>query len=259
MIKMIDFVGSKLTHGSFHQMCLETQQQITLATPAALKLEALAPEYADAVARLGKVIRRQSGFAETADVRRIDTNRDALFYSIYYAVHHLRSLSADHALYPHAQQLLPLVHTYKSISHHELNKQTSEIAGFITAASQADNLKALEALGITPLLSALSLENKKLQQTAATRTGSAATRSAATGQDSTDSVRRELVSLHHRIVARVNAVAELDSTPEVEAFIAYANQVAEHYRVVMANQGKKAGADEASGASDAEEDAEGGE
>lgn len=245
MSKLIDFVGSKLTHGSFHQMCLEISKQIAITTPAALRLEALAPQYADAVARMGKVILRQSGYAETLDVSRTDANRDALFYSIYYAVHYLRSLSADHALHPHVKQLLPLINTYKGISQHELNKESSEIAGFLANASLPDNAKAMQALGLTPLLAALSDENQKLQQSAATRTGAAATRAAATGDDSTDTVRRELVDLHHRIVARVNAVAELDGTPEVETFIAYANKVAEHYRMVMANQAKKSGGGEA--------------
>ena len=72
-------------------------------------------------------------------------------------------------------------------------------------------------------------------------TGTSATRAAETGTESTDSARRAVVELHHQIVARVNAVAELEGTADVTAFINQANAIAEHYETVMRNQGKKVG------------------
>jgi len=239
--KMNEFVGSKLTHGSFHQMSSELYSQVLVTTPAPLKLEALAPQYADAIGRMGKLIRRQTGYAETADVSLADANRDALWNSLYYCLHYLRALDPSHALYPHVKQLLPVFSPYTSIYKHELTKETSEIDGFMAAMSQKENADAAKALGITPLLGALTAENDKLKTSTTTRTSGAATRAAGLGEESTDQVRAEIVRIYRQMVARVNAVAELEGTDEVSKFIQEANGIAAHYETVMRNQGKKQG------------------
>ena len=237
---MNEFIGSRLTHGSFLQMSQEIYTEILNTTPEALKLEVQAPLYADAITRLSNLVQRQTGYAETVDVTRADANRDALWMSIYYAVDYLRHLDPTSSLYPHVQRLLPAISPYKGMARHELTKETSEIEGFLAVASQTDNLAALKALGLEKLLAALTTENDKLKTSATTRTGSAATRAIGTGDETTDQVRRQTVDLYRQIAARVNAVQQLESTPAVVAFISKVNAIADHYTTVMANQGKTA-------------------
>lgn len=237
--RMKDFTGSVLTNGSFLQMSNELYKLILKTTPAALKLETLAPQYAAVIARLTPLVSRQTGYAETADVRRTDTNRDALWRSLYYTLHYLNQLDPSHALYTHVQRLLPVFSPYKGMQEHELSKETTEIDNFLTAIDTDANAAAIEALGLAPIIGALATENDKLKTSATTRTASAATRAAATGTESTDRVRAEVVTVYHNVVARVNAVAELESTPEVVQFISDANAVADHYNTIAANQGKK--------------------
>lgn len=255
--KMKEFVGSALTHASFLQMNDELYKLILKTTPAALKLETLAPPYADAIGRLSGLINRQSGYAETADVSRTDTNRDALWRSLYYSVYYLHQLDPSHTLYKHVHRLLPLFSTYKGMQEHELTKETSEIDGFLTAIDTDANAAAIEALGLEAIIGALATENDKLKTSATTRTASAATRAAGTGTESTDRVRAEVAEAYRNIVARVNAVQELEGTEAVAQFIVQANAVADHYNTVAANQGKKQQpkAAEASGADAAADDA----
>ena len=238
---MQDFVGSKLTNPSFAQMAEEVYSQILITTAEKLKLDALAPLYADAIERLKRLILRQTGFAETEQAQRADQNRDALWRSIYYSIYYLRYLSADHSLYPAVQVLLALISPYKGLDNDEYTKETSEIDGFLSAAQEKSALDALKKLGLQPLLEALSDANASFKSAITTRTGTSATRAAETGTESTDSARRAVVELHHQIVARVNAVAELEGTADVTAFINQANAIAEHYEMVMRNQGKKTG------------------
>lgn len=236
---MKDFVGSALTNASFLQMNDELYKLILKTTPAALKLEALAPQYADAIGRLSGLIKRQSGYAETVDVSRTDANRDSLWRSLYYSVHYLHQLDPSHALYKHVHRLMPLFSAYKGIDRDELTKETSEIDGFLAAIDTDANAAAIEALGLTPIIGALATENDKLKTSATTRTAEAATRAVSTGQESTDRVRTEVATVYRNIVARVNAVAELEGSEAVTAFIVNANAVADHYNTVAANQGKK--------------------
>ena len=238
MSKMNEFVGNQLTHASFLQMSQEIYAQILVTTPAALKLETIAPQYNDAITRLSKLIRRQTGYAETSDVSRADANRDALWNAAYYTVHYLEALSTDHALAPHVRLLAPLFSAYKGIGAHELTKETSEIEGFLAAIGTTENRAAATALGLLPLLDAISDENDKLKTGVSTRSSAAATRAAGTGTESTDEVRRQTVTAYRAAVARVNAVAELESTAAVTAFIDQANAIAAHYRTVMENQAK---------------------
>lgn len=236
---MKEFVGSALTNASFLQMNNELYKLILKTTPTALKLEALAPQYADAISRLSGLINRQSGYAETADVSRTDANRDALWLSLYYTVHYLHQLDPSHALYSHVHRLLPLFSAYKGMQQHELSKETSEIDGFLAAIDTDANAPAIEALGLEPIIGALATENDKLKTSATTRTAEAATRAVSTGQESTDRVRTEVAGVYRNIVARVNAVAELEGTDAVTGFIVHANAIADHYNTIAANQGKK--------------------
>ncbi|MEL5896211.1 DUF6261 family protein [Bacteroides sp. GD17] len=238
METMKEFVGSRLTNGSFLQMNQEISVQITTATAEALKVEQLSPLYTDALERLSVLINRQTGYAETADVSRHDQNRDALFRSIYWAIDYLHTLDPSSSLYRHVQQLLPAIAPYRGIADHELTKETSEITGFIASLSSKPNADAVKALGLSPLIEALDSENTDVSAALSNRTSTAATRAQATGDASTDRVRREVVDVYRRIVARVNAVAELEPSAAVTGFIRQANAIGEHYATVMANQGK---------------------
>lgn len=234
---MTEFVGSRLTHGSFHQMNIELHA-LMAEKETILKIETLGPDYESAIAKLGSLINRVAGYAETPELHRADVNRDALFNSLYYAIYYLRHLDPSHTLAPQVQVLLPIMAAYKGIPGHELTKQTSEIDGLIGQLSPTAPMAAIKALGLINLMGALDTENNRVRTLTAGRTSTAATRTADTPQMSTDEARQQVVALYRKIVARVNAVAQLESTAEVEAFIAQANAVADHYTTVMANQAK---------------------
>lgn len=188
---------------------------------------------------MASLINRVSGYAETPELARHDANRDALFNSLYYAIYYLRHLDPSHSLAPHVALLLPVISAYKGLPTHEMTKQTSELDGLIFELSKAANTAAIKALGLLPILGALDDENSRMRTASSTRTSTAATRSATVPQESTDEVRIHVVDLYRQIVARVNAVAQLESTAEVVAFIRKANAVADRYTLVMANQTKK--------------------
>lgn len=238
METMKDFVGSRLTHGAFHQMNAELLA-LTAGKEAALKIETQATHYESAVNTLGTLINRVSAYAETPELERHDRNRDALFNSLYYAIYYLRHLDRSHSLWAHVNLLLPVISAYKGMNDHEITKQTSEVDGLIAELSKTENADALKAIGLLPTFAALDEANSHMRTSLATRTTTAATRSAAVPQVSTDDARSEVVDVYRQIVARVNAVAQLESTPDVVAFIRQANAVAEHYTLVMANQAKK--------------------
>lgn len=240
MVTMTEFTGSKLTHGAFLQMNEEINKLITQATPLALKLEAEAPAYATAIGKMDKLVKRLSGYEETTDVIAADQMRDDLWLALYYAHHYLAKLPASSQFYAPAKKLAPVFSSYKDMHRHELMKETTEITGFIDQLAKDDNMVAVKALSFTAMLTDLQTANDSILAANAARSATASTRSAETGTESTDDVRKQVINAYRSIVARVNAAGQFFASEVITKFIADTNTVVTHYQTVAANQAKKA-------------------
>ena len=239
MATMTEFTGSKLTHGAFVQMNQEVRTLIIQATSAALKLEDELPAYSAAVDRMDKLVKRLSGYEETTDVTAADQMRDNLWLALYYAHHYLAKLPATSKFYAPAKKLAPVFSAYKDMHRHELMKETTEITGFIDQLAKDDNMAAVKTLGFTAMLTDLQTANDAILAANAARSATAATRAVETGKESTDEVRKQVISAYRTVVARVNAAGQFFASDVITKFMADANTVAAHYQIVSANQAKK--------------------
>lgn len=128
-----------------------------------------------------------------------------------------------------------------------MTKQTSEMDGvYRVFSTNYQNELKIKALGLDKILEAAYNANTTIREEFKKREQERGQRQATKGDDTTESLRASIIESYNAILRRVNAVAELmDMSSEdygtVEYFIQNVNGVAEHYRRVMAQKGRKSG------------------
>ena len=247
MANMNSYTGGALRIGSFLEMMQELLRLITEMTPAALKLDAEAPQFAAKVAQLEVLVKRLRAFEETKAVSTMDASRDALWLACYYMHHYLKALPETHPLTEYVTRLTPVMNTYKNLQRSELMEQTAETRGFLAEMAKPANAEAAEQIGMSQLLPYLQTANEATTEANAARTTSAAHRQAELGDESSDEVRKQLVTLYRTIADRVNAANIFYPSEAITAFIQRANAIADHYRLIAGKKGAASDSEDENG------------
>lgn len=242
------FAGSGLTNGSFHEMhnsYLKFMKDTLKDEKDPLKAKEMIPDYEARIQRLREFINMQAAFIQTSTIDRADKIRDVCWQAFEHASDYLDRLPIDHPLYEAAHTVALAKAPYKGLNTHEMTKQTSEMDGvYRVFFTNYQNELKLKELGLDKILQAAYNANTTIREEFKKREQERGQRQATKGNDTTDSIRAEITELYSAILRRVNAVAELkDSSDDdyytVQSFITNVNGVAEHYRRVMAQRGRK--------------------
>lgn len=245
------FAGSGLTNGSFHEMH-NSYLKFMYATiqdkdKDPLKAREMIYEYAGKIQRLQDFINQQQAFTQTAAIAKADQIRDVCWQAFEHAIDYLDKLPIDHPLYENVHAIALAKAPYKGLNTHEMTKQTSEMDGLYNALTRNYQMDVkVKALGLDKILKAAYDANTTIREQFKSREEERGQRQATKAGDTTDSLRASILESYNAILRRVNAVAELmDTSSEdygtVEYFIQNVNGVAEHYRRVMAQKGRKSG------------------
>lgn len=244
------FAGSGLTNGSFHEMhnsYLKFMYETIQNDKDPLKAREMIYEYAGKIQRLQTFINQQAAFTQTATIEKADKIRDVCWQAFEHAVDYLDKLPIDHPLYEAAHAVALAKAPYKNLNTHEMTKQTSEMDGvYRVFSTNYQNELKIKSLGLDKILEAAYNANTTIREEFKKREQERGQRQATKGGDTTESLRASITESYNAILRRVNAVAELtDMSSEdygtVADFIQNVNGVAEHYRRVMAQKGRKSG------------------
>lgn len=243
------FAGSGLTNGSFHEMHNSylsfMRATIQEKDKDPLKAREMIRDYGAKIQRLQDFINQQQAFTQTAAIAKADQIRDVCFQAFEHAIDYLDRLPIDHPLYEAAHAIALTKAPYKNLNTHEMTKQTSEMEGLyiaLTRNSQMDD--KMKSLGLDKILQAAYNANTTIREEFKSREQERGQRQSTKGDDTTPSLRASIIESYNAILRRVNAVAELMDEEggeyyAVEIFIQNVNGVAEHYRRVMAQKGRK--------------------
>lgn len=234
------YTGSTLRIGSFLEMMQELVRLIAEKTPAALKLDNEAPAFVAKVNQLEALVKRIRAFEETAAIATEDQTRDSIWRAIFYLHHYLKGLPETHPLYQYVIRLTPIFNTYKNLYRSELMEQTAETRGFLTEMAKQANAEAAAQLGMNVLIPLLQSANDAITAANINRTTTAADRQAELGDETSDEVRKQIVTLYRNIADRVNGANIFFPSDTITSFIQRANTIAEHYRVIAAASIKSA-------------------
>jgi hypothetical protein len=231
-LEIPEWTGSSLTVGAFDNFAGSVLAAFVKQGFTMLHLQDIGPELQAAVTRLSEFINRQRAYDETPEVAKADGNRDALWKAFYHAWSYLMQLDPSHPLYAHALTLRSEMTPYKGVDRHEISKETTELKGLLRDLDNDDNGRALEALGLTNIVSALSVANQTVEAAISARDTERGSRAAEKGGDTTPSLRKAVVVKLIEAYRQVNAAVRIVPMPEIEQAIQDVCGIIEHYKLV---------------------------
>ena len=221
-----------LTNAAHLGMNTELYERIMEATPAALKVETLAPLYRKALDTEGVCVNRVTKSAATQPMREKDKERGKMF-SFVNAVVNSFLTCPDAALRQAAAEVKAVLGAYIKTPWLAFSEETASVFAFLREMESEKLKAAAETLGITTYLAGLKTLNEEYSEMAAARIDEYTARV----KYSTSSARKVVDKIWADIARRVNAVAELEPSETVDLFIDTVNQIFRDYKNLIAAKG----------------------
>ena len=217
------FALTHLTTGAHNKFHLDVNKAIGNATAAALHVESYVDEYTKKIELEGNIVNRKTAMASTVDVSAADSRRDrGVGVIMNVTVAHTTSIIAEKA--DAANKLRQLLAPYKGIGGHAYQKETAEINGMVAVLSAGEGATYAAALGLKDEVTALKQANDDFEKAYERDQEEAATLAALQSIDSRE-LRTQIDAIYQQIVLTVNALAVLQPSDEVTAFIQKVNGI----------------------------------
>lgn len=221
--QITELATTHMTLGAHNKFNIDVNNAIIQATAAALRVENYATLYAQKIEEESRIVNRQTAMASTVDVSAADRQRDRAVGVIMNLTNaHTTSIIAEKA--DAAKKLRQLLAPYKGIGNHAYQKETAEINGMVAVLTTGDGATYAATLGMDDEVDALEQANAAFEE-AYTRDQEEAATLAALQSVDTKELRAQVDALYQQIVLTVNAVAVLQPTDEVTAFIQKVNGI----------------------------------
>lgn len=224
---------ANLTNSAHLSMNTELYGRIVEATPEALKLEALAPLYREALDTEGLCVNRILKSAATRPMVEKDAERGKVF-SFVNAVVRSYMTCPDTTMQRAAAEVRALLCAYVGTPWRAFSEETAAVDALLREM-EGEKLKAAAAtLGITTYLAKLKTLNDEYRAMDAARTDEYTSRV----KISTASARKAVDDIWADIARRVNAVAVLNPSDAVELFVDTVNEIFRGYKNLIAAKGR---------------------
>lgn len=222
-----------LTNSAHMSMNTELYDRIEEATPAALKLEALVPLYREALDVEQRCVHRVTKSATTRSMVEKDTQRDKVFSFLSSQVNSFMNYP-DAVLQRAAAELDTIFRAHPKTPEKSYIEETAAIDTLLKGMEDEKMKAAAETLNLTTYFAKLKALNDEYKALNADRTNEYAARV----KISTESARKVVDGIWAKIARRVNAIAELEPSDTVDAFIATVNQIFRKYKDLIAAKNK---------------------
>ena len=215
--QITELATTHMTLGAHNKFNIDVNNAIIQATAAALRVDA------QKIEEESRIVNRQTAMASTVDVSAADRQRDSAVGVIMNLTNaHTTSIIAEKA--DAAKKLRQLLAPYKGIGNHAYQKETAEINGMVAVLTTGDGATYAATLGMDDEVDALMQANAAFEEAYTRNQEEAATLAALQSVD-TKELRAQVDALYQQIVLTVNAVAVLQPTDEVTAFIQKVNGI----------------------------------
>lgn len=232
---------ARMRNNEHYQFMSEVDKAINKATPAALQLEGVYPDFAGGLARLNGSLLIDPGSVKTEEIATVDVGRDRTWSALNERVKSslLSPIEAEVASAKAIKRIFDLYGNVRSLSY---NEESAAISNLIEDLEKSKNETHCNTLGITSWVAALKQQNLDFQSLIDSRNLELA------NKDSGDVkvLRDELDPIYQNIVKRINAQVTLEiATSATEAFIRELNQRIKYYNeTITARDGRASAAEE---------------
>jgi hypothetical protein len=225
------FAGGDLNLGAYIGLHSRNSELIKAVGAAKLRVTEQLENYDEIINLLSLRLHAARVFLETAEVKRLDAERDAIQKFCYFTIINASELPQQCSLYAAGNELRVVTKPFKSIGHHEMTRQTTETISFIR--SLMAHPEAVATLNLTTTLHELEEVNNALATAMGLRERTMGQRIAIRGSESTDELRKRVTALLDEMARCINAAGIfMGEDLEVIQLISELNAVASHYRLV---------------------------
>ena len=245
--KINTFAISNLTKGAHCDFHNRVNNLIVAVGAEELHIEALAAQYAEALAVEISIVNRETSFVATAAMKEADKQRDSLLSCINAVVnaHQYNPLADKKTAYSY---LAALIAPYKGIREHEYSRETSEVTGLVNSLNAAEAKAYVTTLGLTAEVAALEQANQLFAAEFDKKTMEAAAR-APKSDISTKDARQACDQLYTQMCDLVNAYALIQPTEAINLFVTQLNGIVATFDSIASQPaGKKKEEEEEAGA-----------
>ena len=236
-LEIPEWTGSPLTMASFLAFCTSIDDNAASTETDNTYFLELATEFHKLVVRFQDFINQQRAYEQTPEIAKQDSKRDSLWKALWYAWYYVDQLDPTDQLAHYAAVLRPVMTAYKGMWKHEMTKETEEIKGLRRDLQPEAMQNALIGLGLKTIADGIFAANIALENAVRNREQSRGQRIAEKGDDSTDSLRKQMVPLLIEIYRHTNALGRIAPTEDINRFIQNVCGIINHYKQVAASGG----------------------
>lgn len=243
ILEIPEWTGSPLTMASFLAFCTSIDDNAGDFETSNQHFIDVATQLHQLVVRFRDFINQQRAYEQTPEIAKQDSKRDALWKAFWYAWYYVDQLDPTDPLAQFAMTLRPVMNSYKGMWKHEMTKETEEIKGLQRDLQPAAMQTALAGLGLTIISNGIFTANAALETAVREREQSRGQRIAEKGDDSTESLRKQMTPLLVEMFRHANALVRIAPDEHIRQFIQNVCGVINHYKQVAAS-GASHGGDE---------------
>jgi hypothetical protein len=237
MEKIIKLILSQLRNNEYYQFMTDVKNAIEVATPAALNLDSVYPEFTTAIEAMNKALLVDQGSVKTEELIALDVLRDRTWSAIYAQVRATLICPVEKEV-ESAKRLKRVFDLYGNVRTMSYNEETAVVTNLIEDLESEENAAHCNTVGVNKWLNALKQQNTDFVALLDARNVELANKESGDVKAARDGID----PAYEKIVKRANALVELEmASPELEAFIRELNQRIKYYKETLAARaGRKA-------------------
>lgn len=215
----------------YQDVCLSIQT----ATPEKLGIAALAPQFLADVESLALVQNKQRANTAGLQITEADERRDAVVGFMFRYIAVMKD-SPNAAKAAAGARLKLLVDSYPDLARVEMTRETTLIDGLLRDLADETRTEDIEALELTECIEALDNAQADFKAADAARRAERQTRAEVAEGRSSGELRRSCAEQYKAIVQLVNAMALLQPSAEITAFVSEVNGAIVNLEQVIATE-----------------------
>lgn len=240
MEKITSIQTARLRNNEHYQFMTDVKTAVDAATPAALNLEAVYPEFVAGHDGLNQALLVDQGSTKTEQLMEIDMLRDRTWSAIYARVRATLLCPVDEEVEA-AKAVKRVFDLYGNARNMSYNEESAAITNLIDDLEKQKNAAHVTTMGMDNWLSALKQQNSDFIALLDARNAELASRESGDVRAA-----REVVDpAYEKMVLRANALVELNmASPELQTFIRELNQRIKYYKETLAARAGRNNSDE---------------
>ncbi len=237
ILEIPEWTGSPLTMASFLAFSTSIDDNLAALETDNQYMLQLSSQLHQLVLRFQDFINQQRAYEQTPEIAKQDNKRDSLWKALWYAWYYIDQLDPTDPLAQQAAVLRPVMNAYKGMWKHEMTKETEEIKGLRRDLQPENMQNALTALGLNTIAQGIFVANQALANAVQQREQSRGQRIAEKGDDTTESLRKQMTPVLTEIFRQANALVRIAPDEAIRQFIQNVCGIINHYKQVAASGG----------------------